>query len=228
MTERFRHWQERTREPSLTVWLVVALLLLFVIIPLEANHLVPTAILNLTVALFLIASFLVTLQSRVAILVLVVSAIVAQIAAIMHGRHSSPLTAWLDAGAQHTALCAVSWIVMSYVFGPGRLTVFRIKAAIVLYLNIGLFFFAVYRLVVRLVPDAFSGLISAGEYSKSATDLLYVSFAALIGTNYNAITPATVLARGLVKMESLIGLLYPLALLVWFITLQLKQQRSRG
>src|SRR5215472_17393448 len=82
MTERFRHWQERTREPSLTVWLVVALLLLFVIIPLEANHLVPTAILNLTVALFLIGSFLVTLQSRVAMLVLVVSAIVAQIAAI--------------------------------------------------------------------------------------------------------------------------------------------------
>ena len=74
---------------------------------------------------------------------------------------------------------------MSYVFGPGRLTVFRIKAAIVLYLNIGLFFFAVYRLVVRLVPDAFSGLIYAEEYSKSATDPLYVSFAALIGANYN-------------------------------------------
>src|SRR5262249_8011727 len=80
---------------------------------------------------------------------------------------------------------------MSYVFAPGRLTLFRIKAAIVLYLNIGLFFFAVYRLLVRLVPDAFSGVISAGEYSKSATDLLYVSFAALIGTNYDAITPAT-------------------------------------
>ena len=160
--------------------------------------------------------------------VLVVSAIVTQVASIIHGRPSSPLTAWLATGAQHTALCAVSWIVMSYVFGPGRPTVFRIKAAIVLYLNIGLFFFAVYRLVVRLVPDAFSGLIYAGEYSKSATDLLYVSFAALIGTNYNAITPATVLARGLVKTESLIGLLYPPALLVWFITLQLKQQRSRG
>ena len=82
--------------------------------------------------------------------------------------------------------------------------------------------------MVRVVPDAFSGLTSAGEYSKSATDLLYLSFAALIGTNYNAITPAAVLARGLVKMETLIGLLYPPALLVWFITLQLKKQRSRG
>ena len=228
MTERFKRWQQRMREPSLTAWLVVALLLLFVIIPLEENHLVPTAILTLTVALFLIASFLVTLQSRAAMFVLVVSAIVAQIAAIMHGRHSSPLIAWLDTGAQHTALCAISWIVMSYVFGPGRLTVFRIEAAIVLYLNIGLAFFAAYRLVVRLVPDAFSGPTSGAEYSKSATDLLYVSFAALIGTNYNAITPATVLARGLVKTESLIGLLYPPALLVWFITLQLKKRRLRG
>ena len=228
MTERFKQWQEQTREPSLTALLIVALLLIFLVIPLEAKHLVPTAILTLMVALFLIASFFVALQSRVAMFVLVVSAIVTQVASIIHGRPSSPLTAWLATGAQHTALCAVSWIVMSYVFGPGRPTVFRIKAAIVLYLNIGLFFFAVYRLVVRLVPDAFSGLIYAGEYSKSATDLLYVSFAALTGTNYNAITPAAVLARGLVKMESLIGLLYPLALLVWFITLQLKQQRSRG
>ena len=93
MTERFKRWQQRMREPSLTAWLVVALLLLFVIIPLEENHLVPTAILTLTVALFLIASFLVTLQSRAAMFVLVVSAIVAQIAAILHGRHSSPFTA---------------------------------------------------------------------------------------------------------------------------------------
>jgi hypothetical protein len=29
-------------------------------------------------------------------------------------------------------------------------------------------------------------------------------------------------------MESVIGLLYPVALLAWFITLQLKQRRSRG
>ena len=226
MTERFKRWQERTREPSLTVWLAVALLLLFVIIPLEASHLVPTVILTLTVALFLIASFLMALQSRVAIFVLAASAIVAQIAAIMHGRHSSPLIAWLDTGAQHTALCAISWIVMSYVFGPGRLTVFRIEAAIVLYLNIGLFFFAIYRLVVRLAPDAFSGLTSGAEYSKSTTDLLYLSFAALISTSYHAITPATLLAHALVKMESLIGLLYPATILAWFITLQLKQRRS--
>src|SRR5262249_12100414 len=176
MTERFKHWQERTREPSLTALLVLALVLLFVVIPLDANHLVPTAILNLTVALFLIASFLVALQSRVAIFVLVVSAIVAQIAAIIHGRHSSPLTAWLDAGAQHTALCAVSWIVMSYVFGPGRLTVFRVEAAIVLYLNIGLFFFVVYRLVVRLGPDAVFGLTAAAERPQYACYLLYLNF----------------------------------------------------
>jgi hypothetical protein len=117
---------------------------------------------------------------------------------------------------------------MRDVFGPGRLTVFRIEAAIVLYLNIGLFFFTAYRLVARLTPDAFSGLTSEAEYSKSAADLLYFSFAVLISANYDAITPATPLAHGLVKMESLVGLLYPAALIAWFITLQLKQRRAHG
>jgi hypothetical protein len=227
MTERFKHWQERIREPSLTALLVLALLLLFVVIPLDENHLVPAGVLTLTVVLFLIASFLVALQSRVSMFVLVLSVIVTQIAAIIHGRHSSSLTAWLDAGAQHTAICAVSWIIIKDVFGPGRLTVFRMQAAIVLYLNIGLFFFTTYRLVARLVPDAFFGLTSGVDYSKSAADLLYFSFAALIRASYHAITPASPLAQGLVKMESLIGLLYPAALLAWFITLQLKQQSRR-
>jgi hypothetical protein len=179
-------------------------------------------------ALLVIASFLVALQSRVAMFVFVVSAIVTQIAAIIHGKQSSPLTAWLNAGAQHTAICAVSWIIMKDVFGPGRLTVFRMEAAIVLYLNIALFFFTAYRLVVRLVPEAFSGLTSGAEYSRSAADLLYFSFAALISAAYDAITPATPLAHGLVKIESLVGLLYPAALLAWFITLQLKQRRAHG
>jgi hypothetical protein len=228
MTGRFNYWQERMREPSLTALLVIALLLIFVVIPLDARHLVPTAILTLMVALFLIASFLVALQSRVAMFVFVVSAIVTQIAAIIHGKQSSPLTAWLNAGAQHTAICAVSWIIMKDVFGPGRLTVFRMEAAIVLYLNIALFFFTAYRLVVRLVPEAFSGLTSGAEYSRSAADLLYFSFAALISAAYDAITPATPLAHGLVKIESLVGLLYPAALLAWFITLQLKQRRAHG
>jgi hypothetical protein len=167
MTERFKRWQERTLKPSLTALLIVEVLLIFVAIPLDAKNLIPSAILTLMVALFLIASSLVALQSRVAMLVFAVSVIAAQIAGTIHGRHSSPLTAWLDAGAQHTAICAVSWIIMKAVFGPGRLTVFRIEAAIVLYLNIALFFFSAYRLVARLVPDAFSGLTVGVEYSKS-------------------------------------------------------------
>jgi hypothetical protein len=228
MKERFRRWQERTYEPSLTALLIVEVLLIFVAIPLSTKDLVPSAVVTLMVALFLIASFLVASRSRVAMVIFAASVILAQTAALVHSKHSSPLTAWFDAGARHTAICAVSWVILRVVFAPGPITVHRIEAAVVLYLNIALFFFTTYRFVLMLAPDAFSGLTVGEDHSPSASDLLYFSFVALISTSYHAITPTTPLARGLVKMESLIGLLYLAALLAWFITLQLKQRRSRG
>ena len=156
------------------------------------------------------------------------SVILAQTAALVHSKHSSSLTAWFDAGARHTAICAVSWVILRVVVAPGPITVHRIEAAVVLYLHIALVFFTTYRFVLMLAPNAFSGLTFGADRSPSASDLLYFSFAALIGTSYHAITPTTPLAHGLVNMESLIGLLYLAALLAWFITLQLKQRRSRG
>jgi hypothetical protein len=228
MKERLKRWQERTREPSLRALLIVEVLLILVAIPLGAKDLVPSAVVTLMLALFLSASFLVAARSRVAMVIFAASVVLAQTAALAHSKHWSPLTAWFDAGARHTAICAVSWVILRVVFAPGPITVHRIEAAVVLYLNIALFFFTTYRFVLILAPDAFSYLTIGEHHSPSASDLLYFSLAALIGTSYPAITPTTPLAHGLVKMESLICLLYLAALLAWFIILQLKQRRSRG
>ncbi len=50
-----KRWRERTRERSPTAPLIVEVLPIVVAIPLDARHIVPTAVLTLMVAPFLIA-----------------------------------------------------------------------------------------------------------------------------------------------------------------------------
>ena len=227
MKEQFRRWQERTRRPSLTALLVVEVLLICVAVPLRVNDLIPGAILTMMIALFLFASFFVALQSRLAMVTFAATAILSQIIAVIHGAYSSTLTAWLNAGARHAGICAVSWVIAKMVFGPGRITVHRIEAAIVLYLNIALLFFTTYLFVLAVIPDAFSGLTFEPDYSHLASDLLYFSFATMLSLGYQGIMPVGPLARALVGIESLIGLLYPAALLIWFLMLHMKQNDAR-
>jgi hypothetical protein len=205
MTERFERWKERMRERSLTALLILEVLLIFVVLPLYARHLVPGAVLTVMVALFAIANLFVVLQSRVATFVFAASVILSAIATFIHDKHSSALIDWLDAGGRHTAICAVSWVIVKTLFERGPVTVRRMEAAIVVYLNIALFFFTAYRFALRLVPDAFSSVISGVDRSRSAIGLLYFSFTALMSTDYDKIAPAHPLVRVLAGMESLIA-----------------------
>jgi Ion channel len=225
MKERFKRWQERTREPSLTALLVAEVLLIFVVLPLDARHLVSGAVLTVMIALFLIANLLVVLQSRMAMFVFAASVILSEIATFLHDKHASALTDWLDAGGRHTAICAVSWVIVKTLFEPGPVTLRRIEAAIVVYLNIGLFFFTAYRFALRLAPDAFSGAIAGPDQSRSAIDLMYFSLAALMSIGYDKIAPAHPLVRVLAGVESLIGLLYPAALVAGLIIMRRRQRR---
>jgi hypothetical protein len=208
------------REPILTALLIVEVLLIFVALPLEANDQLPSILLAVVVILFLITSLLVAIQSRVAMTIFAAAAILSLLTKFIHETHYSMLTAWFDVGARHTAICAVSWVIVKIVFGPGRLSVHRIEAAIVVYLNIGLFFFTTYRFLLTVEHDAFS---LTSDRSHLISDLLFFSFATMVSTGYAGITPVSTLARSLVAIQSLLGLFYPALLLIRFFTLHPKQ-----
>jgi hypothetical protein len=226
LMEQFKYWEVRTRELSLTAFLIVEALLIFVALPLEAKDQIPGIIAYVMVVLFVITSFIVALQSYKAIIILMTAVIASQIIAFIYGPHSSPVTDWCDAAARHTAICAVSWVIAKSVLKPGRISIYRIEAAIALYLNIGLFFFTTYRLLLSLVPGTFLGLTLASGPYRSGSELLYFSFASLVASGYRRITPVGSLAHTLVNAETLVGLLYPIAILIWFVISQKKQGDS--
>lgn len=218
----FLRWQERTREPSLTAFLIVEVALIFVVVPLVTYGLAPLGVWTVTIVLFAMASIVVASQSRMAMIVLTASIVLNQAGMLFDEARPSALAQWLGGGARHAAICAVSWVIVKAVFGPGRVTAYRIQAAMVLYLNLALFFFTLYRFVETLVPDAFLGIRYETNSSLPAADLLYFSFVVLTNVSNVDITSLRPIVGSLVTLESVIGLLYPAVLLVRFVNLEFK------
>jgi hypothetical protein len=223
----FLRWQERTREPSLTALLIVEVALIFVVVPLVAFGLAPLGVLTMMVVLFVMASLVVASQSRMAMIVLTASIVLNQLAVFIDEAHPSALTQWLGGGASHTAICAVSWVIVKAVFGHGRVTAYRIQAAMVLYLNLALFFFTLYRFFMALVPDAFLSMRYETNSSLPAADLLYFSFVVLTNVSNVDIASLRPILRSLITMESAVGLLYPALLLVRFVSLECERWTRR-
>jgi hypothetical protein len=221
----FLYWQEKTREPGLTALLILEGLLIFLAIPLAGMGLMPTYFLPTMFALLVVATLVVTSRSRFAAFLVFIAVLVSPAASFFHARNPTVLTDWVSTGGRLLAITAVSLVVAHAVFGPGRVTMHRVQGAVLLYLNFGLFFFTIYRLLAVLIPTAFSGLRSSAAEFGSGADLLYFSFGTLTTTGFGDITPVHPLVRNLANLESIIGQLYPATLLARLVSLEIEHRR---
>jgi ion channel len=111
------------------------------------------------------------------------------------------------------------------VFAPGQVTFHRIIGAILLYLNIGLIFVALFSFVALLIPNAFAGFAPLQDNLAVVSNLIYFSFVTLTSVGYGDIVPLHPYARSLANIEAIIGQLYPATLLARLVTLELEGRR---
>jgi hypothetical protein len=125
-----------------------------------------------------------------------------------------------------------AFLVASYALGyavlaPGVVTIHRVMGAIALYLNIGLMFAAIYRLIWYFIPNSLTNIPSEGGWQAGGA-ILYFSFVTLTSTGFGDITPLHPIVRMLANVEAIIGQLYPATLLARLITLELRGHRRRS
>src|SRR5207248_10684651 len=101
----------------------------------------------------------------------------------------------------------------------------RILGAVVLYLNLALFFSSAYRLILDIAPDGFSGFPDGMRGSRGFASVIYFSFVTLTSTGYGDILPINPFARSLANLESIIGQLYPATLLARLVSQHVGAQR---
>jgi hypothetical protein len=224
--QRFRRWQEHTREPGLSALLVIEATLLFVVTPFTGVGLLPSFVPPMVYMLFVLATLVVTSRSHLAAGLVFISVILSTIGIIIHTDYPSVFTEWLSAGGRLLAISALSVVIAKAVFGPGRVTMHRVQGAIVLYFNFALFFFTLYQLVNVLVADAFSGLPATGAEYGSGAALLYFSFGTLSTAGFGDIKPIYPIARNLANLEAIIGQLFPATLLARLVSLEINHRKS--
>jgi hypothetical protein len=122
-----------------------------------------------------------------------------------------------------------AFVLACYALGyaalaPGVVTVHRVLGAIALYLNIGLMFATLYRLIWYFISNSFTNIPSASWQADGT--IVYFSFVTLTSTGFGDVAPVHPIARTLANVEAIIGQLYPATLLARLITLELRGYRQ--
>jgi hypothetical protein len=229
-SRRFKTWQDRLRDPALTVLLVVQLIAMFVLTPIAAMGVPIPRIVVEALLTALIAIVLLITTSRWAIALTLVSVALTAAAEVLRLGWPSILDDWLGHTCTILGFMTLSWVVARAVFAGGRVNVHRVQGAIVLYLNFAMIFTSAYRLVFELSPAAFSG-VPPELANQALTDhrilatMLYFSFTTLTSTGFGDVVPVHPIARSLANLEAIIGQLYPATLLARVVTLEMEFRR---
>lgn len=218
-------WRDRARDPALTMMLAVQCMIIFSE-PFAAMGFV--AVRDAVQLLFFALAFIVYLISGGPIATgLAISAFISDSAGYVLDLVEPSETSLIFGYVGSITAFAVACYALGYAaLAPGVVSVHRVLGAVALYLNIGLMFATIYRLICYLVPGALTN-IPSGASSQADATIVYFSFVTLTSTGFGEIVPVHPLARTLANVEAIIGQLYPATMLARLITLELRRHRVR-
>jgi hypothetical protein len=218
-------WQDRIRDPALTVLLVFELCLIFVAAPLAAGG-VPIArpiIQTMMLAVVVIVGLLSHRRGAIAAILL---GLAATLASVSFGSDWPPVAATLlHRGGDILTFSALTWVVSHAVYAPGRITFHRLQGAVVLYLNVATIFASAFSLIWELSPTAFTSLPTAKDDLGELATMLYFSLTTLTTTGYGDILPVDPFARSLANLEAVIGPFYLAITVARLVTMEIADRR---
>lgn len=199
LAARFQRWQDRVREPALTVLLSLQVLFIFVASPLASVGLLSRLPLDcLDIALPLVSFFALHRQSKVRLLILL--SIVPMAWILVAGAN-----VYFGVLLRMVVMLAVTGAVVQAVFQARQITQHQLLGAVVVYLNLALLFMGAFAGIRFLFPQAFATL---AHVPPRPGELLYFSLTTLTSTGYGDIVPVHPLARSLANAEAVVGQLF--------------------
>ena len=218
-------WQDRIRDPSLTVLLVLQLCAIFVAAPLAAKGL-PLARMVADTLVLAVLAIVVMLSRKWGTIVLILLGLAATVASYLPIGEWSPLSGAIARhGGEILTFSALIWVVGHAVYASGRITFHRLQGAIVIYLGFATIFAAAYSLIWELIPDSFANIAAPTLDPHEVTTMLYFSLTTLTTTGYGDIVAVDPFARSLANLEAVIGQFYLAITVARLVTLELADRR---
>jgi hypothetical protein len=218
-----RRRQHRWRDRSLTLLLIVQLITTFGIVPLTASGLrlangLPLLLLSLFMSVTIVMARG-TWAIGAGLGFFVANAALATWRR-SHGGFIADIL--VDLSALFT-FGVLSGLVGAAVFRPGRVNSHRVRGALVLYLNLGLLFALLHRMVAEFIPGAYTHLPDPAQAAAFRATLDYYSFSTLTSVGYGDIVPVHPIARSLAALEACAGQLLPTLLIGRVVMLAMRE-----
>ena len=215
----------RLLDQSLTFFLAILILVIFVMFPLAGLGWLGKFIVDLVLSILLLSGAVATKRSRT-LTILVVLLTIAGLAVHWTGAYvpkfSHPV---LESVLLLSCLLAFALITLVQVFSPGVINLHRVLGAIAAYLLIGLLWSYAYALADMLVPGSIRPMVNVQEEVAPMARYVYFSFSTLTTLGYGDIVPVHPIARTLAICEGLIGQLYPAVLIAGLLGMALQPQK---
>jgi voltage-gated potassium channel Kch len=223
--KRIRSWQDRIRDPSLSVLLVLQICVMFFAVPLAARGL-PVARPIGDTLLFAGVAVVVLLSQRRGAIVVILFGLAAMLASFLpEPEWLASIASPLRQGGSIVTFSALTWVVLHAVYAPGRITFHRLQGAVVVYLNLATIFATIFSLIWESNPSAFVNLATQEGGLAEVATMLYFSLTTLTTTGYGDIVPVDPFARSLANLESVAGQFYLAITVARLVTLEMADRR---
>lgn len=217
-------WSE---ERSLTAFLVLLIVEIFVIGPMQTKGF-GVLLFNNVVFFLLLITGLLTMTKRKSLQALLAMFVALAVATrCAHLITGDPGLKILDGLFIITCTVGFLVIVLWQVYREGPVTSHRIQGAVAAYLLLSIIFAVAYTLLENIQPGSFQGQNQGQSQAQEAINraFYYFSVVTLTTTGYGDITAVSPHARTLVMMEALIGQLYPAILIARLVSLHVETKR---
>jgi hypothetical protein len=215
----------RLLDQSLTFFLAILILIIFVVFPLAGLGWLGKFVVDLVISILLLSGAVATKRSRtltILVVLLTIAGLVVHWSGAYAPKFAHPV---LEAVLLLSCLLAFAVITLVQVFSPGAINLHRVLGAIAAYLLIGLVWSYAYFLADRLVPGSIHPTVNTQEVMSPMARYVYFSFTTLTTLGYGDIIPVHPLARTLAVCEALIGQLYPAVLITGLLGMALQPQK---
>lgn len=218
---RVRPSQFWSTDRSLTVFLILLLVIVFVLHPLGDLGLLGRLWIGLVFSFLLVSGVAAVAQSRAMLTLATGLSLLALLAIWAEHVAPRPALSVLRAASVFVCFGLMAWVVLRRVFQAGPITMDRVQGSVAVYLLLGLMWTSAYSLVLLHDPGAFQPAIPAMQGALQPK-LVYFSFVTLTTTGYGDFTPVNPIARALSNLESLVGQLYPVVLIGRLVAMELQ------
>jgi voltage-gated potassium channel Kch len=218
-------WQDRIRDPSLTVLLVLQICAIFLAAPLAAKGLPMARVVADTLVLAVLVIVVMMSPRWDAIIMIVIGFAGIGASFLLNGEWSQVSTSVIRRGGGILMFSALTWVVAHAVYAPGRITFRRLQGAVVIYLTLAMIFASAYGLILELNPDAFVKLLASEADPKEVAVMLYFSLTTLTTTGYGDIVAVDPLARSLANLESVVGQFFLAITVARLVTMEMQDRR---